>query len=79
MPIYEYRCGACGATVEVLVRSSENTPTCPHCGAILSEKLLSAAHVTSGRATPEGGRTCCGREERCDSAPCAAEGACCRG
>jgi len=32
MPMYEYRCSACGAEFEMLVRSS-TVPACPHCGA----------------------------------------------
>ena len=32
MPIYEYRCTACKARVEVLVRSQTATPSCPERG-----------------------------------------------
>jgi putative FmdB family regulatory protein len=32
MPMYEYRCKACDAEFELLVRSS-TVPACPHCGA----------------------------------------------
>mgnify|MGYP005854485941 CR=1 FL=1 len=78
MPIYEYRCSACDAKVEVLVRG-DTTPVCPHCGTLLTDKLLSVPSVASGRTAREPGRTCCGREERCDRPPCSAGEACWRG
>lgn len=34
MPIYEYRCSACGASQEVLQKIKDPAPgTCPACGA----------------------------------------------
>lgn len=33
MPIYEYRCGACGADFEKLQRVSDAPPVCPRCAA----------------------------------------------
>ncbi|MFW6367350.1 MAG: FmdB family zinc ribbon protein, partial [bacterium] len=34
MPIFEYKCEHCGASVETLVRSPDDIPTvCPECGA----------------------------------------------
>jgi len=41
MPVYDYRCSACGHSFEELVRIGE-TPNCPACGASAPEKLLSA-------------------------------------
>jgi putative FmdB family regulatory protein len=41
MPVYDYRCPACGNCFEELVRLGE-TPSCPACGAHSPEKLLSA-------------------------------------
>lgn len=69
MPIYEYRCQGCEATFEVLVRG-ESEITCPHCGSATLHKLLSVPHISSGRTVRPAGRTCCGREERCDAPPC---------
>jgi len=69
MPIYEYRCRSCDATFEVLVRGS-NAVTCPHCGSASLDKLISAPFVLSGQTARQAGRTCCGREERCDTPPC---------
>jgi putative FmdB family regulatory protein len=44
MPIYEYRCGACGQQHEVLQKASEPPLTkCPACGKPKLQKLLSAA------------------------------------
>lgn len=77
MPIYEYRCGACGERVEVLVRSSLTTPQCPACGSPLTDKLFSVPNVLSGRTQRKPGHTCCGADERCNAPPCAEGGTCC--
>jgi len=78
MPIYEYRCRDCDATFEALVRDS-NAVTCPQCGSSSLDKLLSAPVMLSGRTARPTGRTCCGREERCDAPPCSEGGECRRG
>lgn len=39
MPIYEYRCGSCEATLEVIVLPSEAPPkACPDCGGTLARR-----------------------------------------
>ena len=44
MPIYEYRCAACGEEHDVLQKVSEPPLTvCPHCGKRALKKQLSAA------------------------------------
>ena len=44
MPIYEYRCGACGQEHEVLQKVSEPPlEKCPACGKPALQKLVSAA------------------------------------
>ena len=44
MPIYEYRCGACGQEHEVLQKVSEPPlKKCPACGKPKLQKLISAA------------------------------------
>lgn len=44
MPIYEYRCGACGQEHEVLQKVTEPPLTeCPSCGKPGMQKLLTAA------------------------------------
>ena len=47
MPIYEYRCGGCGHTFELLVRPSSQTGACPACGGSEIERLLSLPSVRS--------------------------------
>ncbi|MEK7330954.1 MAG: zinc ribbon domain-containing protein, partial [Candidatus Eisenbacteria bacterium] len=42
MPIFEYRCTACGERFEALVsRADLATPHCPRCGAARAERLIS--------------------------------------
>jgi putative FmdB family regulatory protein len=44
MPIYEYRCAACGHELEAIQKFSEDPLTdCPSCGKPELKKLLSAA------------------------------------
>ena len=44
MPIYEYRCGACGFQKEYLQRMSDDPLTvCPECGKTEFNKMLTAA------------------------------------
>ncbi len=46
MPIYEYVCGGCGESSEILVRGSK-TPACPSCGSAELERQLSLPTVHS--------------------------------
>ncbi len=58
MPIFEYRCAACGETFEALVlrRSDEEEVACARCGASEVERLLSAPALASGGGcAPAGG------------------------
>ncbi|MCX6997875.1 MAG: zinc ribbon domain-containing protein [Kiritimatiellaeota bacterium] len=67
MPIYEYQCHKCGATMEKLVSRSDAAPgACPQCGAKKLEKQLStfSASVARTHAAP------------CDSGACPAPNAC---
>jgi len=75
MPIYEYRCQDCGTTFEALVRGNDAV-TCPHCGSATLNKVLSSPTMLSGHTARPAGRTCCGREERCDTPPCSQGSAC---
>jgi putative FmdB family regulatory protein len=44
MPIYEYRCAACGHHLEALQRMSEGAlRKCPECGKLKLERLVSAS------------------------------------
>lgn len=40
MPIYEYNCKKCGQDFEELV-FGDALPSCPHCGSVDTQKLLS--------------------------------------
>jgi putative FmdB family regulatory protein len=76
MPIYDYRCRQCGQVHEVFAQKTDAAPAkCPSCGAEDLEKLLSSFNVVSDTARA-GGKTCCGREERCEAPPCSADDVC---
>ena len=61
MPLYEYRCRACGERFEILQRLGEDGDklTCPRCGEVRPERVLSTFASGSGtrEAAPAGG--CC--------------------
>lgn len=40
MPLFDYRCKACNARFELLVRAS-TVPTCPHCASTALDKCVS--------------------------------------
>jgi putative FmdB family regulatory protein len=51
MPIYEYRCGQCGETIDVLQKMNEPAPaSCAHCGAenSLVRKVSRTSFVLKG-------------------------------
>ena len=68
MPLYEYRCKQCGAVSEYLspMGSSEEGLTCKVCSSKELEKIMSVTNVPT-YPSPKGGKTCCGRDERCDN------------
>ena len=49
MPIYEYRCRACGKEFEELVFSAGTEVCCPECGAEKVERLLSVVSFSTDR------------------------------
>lgn len=76
MPIYEYECKSCGQIQEILQKSAEEPSLkCTHCGGTDFKKLISAAFVSTGISANKG-KTCCGRDERCETPPCSVDGAC---
>ncbi|MDY6971481.1 MAG: zinc ribbon domain-containing protein [Thermodesulfobacteriota bacterium] len=80
MPIYEYRCTACGATSEYLIgMGKDEAISCKGCGSTKMERILSFASFMGGIPERVPGRTCCGREERCETPPCSDKGTCRRG
>ena len=69
MPIYEYRCAACGATYDVYHRGRELVEdiVCPSCRSTSYKKLMSATTVAMKDSSPVGpppscdsGGGCCG-------------------
>jgi len=48
MPLYEFRCGACGAEFETLVRGSQS-PSCPACACTTVDRLTSVFAVSSAQ------------------------------
>ena len=67
MPLYEYRCRACGERFEVLQRlgADGHGLQCPRCGTAQPERVLStfAAHgggARGGEAACDAGTACCG-------------------
>ncbi|MCG6910828.1 MAG: zinc ribbon domain-containing protein [Deltaproteobacteria bacterium] len=79
MPLYEYLCRDCGATLEVLVAGNADRPSCKACGSQNLKKLLSAPSSMSGPAKTRmpgpGDTACCGTSP--DQASCAGPGSCC--
>ena len=54
MPIYEYRCVTCAERFEELVRRPDDPVTCPECGGVEAERLLSVfAGVGGAAAIPQ--------------------------
>jgi len=47
MPIFEYRCSACGDEFEHLMLDSSPVPGCPSCGSEDIEKMMSISSVSS--------------------------------
>lgn len=80
MPIYEYKCRDCGKISEFLIGVSGDAPEikCSFCKSRNLEKIFSQSFIsTSGNIIgSQGGKTCCGRTERCDTPPCSDGGVC---
>jgi putative FmdB family regulatory protein len=55
MPLYEYRCPACGQAFEKLVRMGADAPPCPGCGGQDARRLISAIARPVGGCAPSGG------------------------
>jgi putative FmdB family regulatory protein len=60
MPIYEYRCQACGESFEVFVRSPSRQadPTCPKCGSQKVKKAISLFGVSGATRSTASGASC---------------------
>jgi putative FmdB family regulatory protein len=86
MPIYEYRCESCGYQFEQF-QSMRDEPLkkCPECGKKVTRIIGTGMgvifkgtgiHAANFEHETSGGRTCCGRNERCDRPPCTDDGTC---
>ena len=79
MPLFEFQCGACGSSAEILVTGATAEPECRNCGSTNMKKQLSVPSSLSGvgkMTTPGPGDTaCCGVSPQ--EAGCAGPGSCC--
>jgi len=70
VPLYEYRCTACGKLFEELVRNPEHEQrlACPQCGSQKLERQLSRIATPRGASptpTPGPCASCAGAERSC--------------
>ncbi|MCD4754929.1 MAG: zinc ribbon domain-containing protein [Deltaproteobacteria bacterium] len=80
MPIYEYRCEACGNVNEMLVFPNQPEVKCPSCGSEDLTKLISSSSSFTGsqgsRLPGPGDTSCCGFSPG-EAPNCAGPGSCC--
>ncbi len=83
MPTYEYECQECGYRFEKFQNmSDEPLESCPECGGKLKRLIGKGAGVIfkglgfyatdykKSSSFSSEGKTCCGRDEPCDTPPC---------
>ncbi len=84
MPLYEYECENCGHVFEQRHGMNEApVSSCPACNGTVSQRISGGAGFIikgsgGGNAGNRGegcsfetsGRTCCGRDQRCEKPPC---------
>ncbi len=84
MPTYEYQCASCGLKFEQKQSMTDPPLTeCPQCHGKVHRVILGGLELiaknsdptrmpsSSGECTLEqSGKTCCGRNKRCDKPPC---------
>ena len=60
MPIYEYRCEACGELFSKLQKmgAGEGETSCPKCGATNTRRQISGCSIGSGGSTGASGPAC---------------------
>ncbi len=80
MPIYEYKCKDCDKISEFLIGVGQEKVEikCGSCGSKKLEKIFSQSFISTGGHIigSQGGKTCCGRTERCDTPSCSDGGVC---
>lgn len=77
MPIYEYCCSACGETFELIQKIGDPAPENSPCCSAPSQRALSVPARHSNLLPRSPGKTCCGRDERCEIPPCSGRQSCC--
>ncbi len=76
MPIYDYKCDACGNVAEFLLGNFKDSPAaCPQCGGTDMERLLSASYMIKMGA-PSSCGTCMEPSQSCQSSGCPSSGCC---
>ncbi len=74
MPVYEYQCKKCGKVSEFLLGVVQESIEikCKDCGSEELDKIFSKSFISRSGSliASQGGKTCCGRDERCDTPPC---------
>ena len=82
MPTYEYECSRCGFVFEDRHSITEDpSRKCPECHGDAFQRISGgsgfiirgnapAGAKTGGCSLEVTGKTCCGKEERCDKPPC---------
>ena len=59
MPLFEYRCKACGHVTEFLEKADARTEhPCEQCGSTDTDKVLSAFAVGKGQVSASAGASC---------------------
>jgi putative FmdB family regulatory protein len=60
MPLYEYRCQACGHDFEILrgLHDKDEDVVCPKCGEKKAQKLLSACCAVKGESSSASAGAC---------------------
>jgi putative FmdB family regulatory protein len=81
MPTYEYECEACGFRFERFQSMlDEPVRECPECNGSVNRLIGKGTGVivkgNSAFSSRDRGRTCCGREERCEKPPCTDDQSC---
>jgi putative FmdB family regulatory protein len=71
MPLYEYRCGSCGACFEKIVFGSNTKAVCDKCGSDKTEKLLSQFGLGKSSTVSESGSSSGAGCSGCSASSCA--------
>ena len=84
MPTYEYECKECGYKFERFQNIKElPLKICPQCKGSFKRLIGKGAgiifegfgfYATDYRKDSSSGKTCCGKDERCDKPPCSDDG-----